>query len=67
MPGSAHYKSGQVQGLHVDLESKKEDSNTYSTWTLVNPSLVAYIKLGRGAPRHDSTQISHTQDRLDID
>jgi hypothetical protein len=35
----------------VDLEAKKEGSNPYSTRTLVNPSLVAYIKPGRGAPR----------------
>jgi hypothetical protein len=30
----------------IDLETKKEDSNPYSTRTLVNPSLVAYIKPG---------------------
>jgi hypothetical protein len=35
----------------IDLETKKEGSNTYSTRTLVKPSLIAYIKLGRGAPR----------------
>jgi hypothetical protein len=35
----------------IDLETKKEDSNLYSTRTLVKPSLVAYIKPGRGAPR----------------
>jgi hypothetical protein len=35
----------------IDLETKKEGSNTYSTRTLVNSSLVAYIKSGRGAPR----------------
>jgi hypothetical protein len=41
----------------VDLETKKEGSNLYSTSTLVNPSLVAYIKPVRGAPR----EISHRQ------
>jgi hypothetical protein len=35
----------------IDLEAKKEGSNPYSTRTLVNLSLVAYIKPGRGAPR----------------
>jgi hypothetical protein len=35
----------------IDLEMKKEGSNPYSTRTLVNPSLVEYIKPGRGAPR----------------
>jgi hypothetical protein len=39
----------------IDLEMKKEDSNTYSTRTLVNSSLVAYIKPGRGASRDNST------------
>jgi hypothetical protein len=38
----------------IDLETKKEDSNTYSTRTLVKPSLVAYIKPDRGAPRERS-------------
>jgi hypothetical protein len=38
----------------VDLETKKEGSNPYSTSTLVNPSLVAYIKPVRGAPREIS-------------
>jgi hypothetical protein len=33
----------------IDLETKKEGSNLYSTRTLVNSSLVAYIKSGRGA------------------
>jgi hypothetical protein len=35
----------------IDLETKKKGSNPYSTRTLVKPSLVAYIKPGRGAPR----------------
>jgi hypothetical protein len=35
----------------IDLETKKEGSNPYSTRTLVNSSQVAYIKPGRGAPR----------------
>jgi hypothetical protein len=34
----------------IYLETKKEGSDTYSTRTLVKPSLVAYIKPGRGAP-----------------
>jgi hypothetical protein len=51
IPGPAHYGSGQVQGLEDDLETKKKGSNPYLTRTLVKPSLVAYIKPGRGAPR----------------
>jgi hypothetical protein len=46
----------------IDLETKKEGSNSYSTRTLVKPSLVAYIKSGRGAPRkshHRSNIILH--------
>jgi hypothetical protein len=35
----------------IDLETKKEGSNPYSTRTLVNSSPVAYIKPGMGAPR----------------
>jgi hypothetical protein len=41
----------------IDLETKKEGSNSYSTRTLVNSSLVAYIKPGRGAPRGTSNHI----------
>jgi hypothetical protein len=37
-----------------DLETMKEGSNPYSTRTLVKPSLVAYIKSGRGVPRGTS-------------
>jgi hypothetical protein len=37
--------------LKIDLETKKEGSNPYSTRTLVKPSLVAYIKPCRSAPR----------------
>jgi hypothetical protein len=33
----------------IDLETKKECSNPYSTRTLGNLSPVAYIKPGRGA------------------
>jgi hypothetical protein len=56
IPGVGHYGSGQVQGLEkIDLEMKKGNSNLYSTRTLLNPSLVAYIKLGRGTLR----EISH--------
>jgi hypothetical protein len=35
----------------IDLETKMEGSNPYSTRTLVNLSPVVYIKPGRGAPR----------------
>jgi hypothetical protein len=35
----------------IDLETKKEGSNPYSTRTLVKPNLVAYIKPGKGVPR----------------
>jgi hypothetical protein len=38
----------------IDLETKKEGYNPYLTRTLVKPSLVAYIKPGRGAPREIS-------------
>jgi hypothetical protein len=55
----------------IDLETKKEGSNPYSTRTLVNSSMVAYIKPGRGAlrdisHRHQTSRHS-IQDRLDID
>jgi hypothetical protein len=46
----------------IDLETKKEGSNPYFTRILVKPSLVAYIKPGRGAPR----EISHRQAILEI-
>jgi hypothetical protein len=43
----------------IDLETKKEGSNPYSTTTLVKPSLVVYIKPGRGALEgQHTTQIS---------
>jgi hypothetical protein len=38
----------------IDLETEKECSNMYSSRTLVKPSLVAYIKPGRGALRGTS-------------
>jgi hypothetical protein len=38
----------------IDLETKNEGSTPYSTRILVNSSLVAYIKPGRGAPREIS-------------
>jgi hypothetical protein len=47
----------------IDLETKKEGSNPYSTRTLVKPSMVAYIKPGKGAPRETTYNI----DRLDIE
>jgi hypothetical protein len=49
--GSVHYGGGQVQRLEDDLKMKKEGSNMYSTRTLVNPNIVAYIKPDRDAPR----------------
>jgi hypothetical protein len=56
------------------LETKKEGSNPYSTRILVKPSLVEYIKPGRGAPRKttynidiESHNIQDRLDRLDID
>jgi hypothetical protein len=45
----------------IDLETKKEGSNPYSTRKLVKPSLVAYIKSGRGAPRETTYNIIDTQ------
>jgi hypothetical protein len=55
----------------IDLETKKGNSNTYSTGTLVKPSLVAYIKPGRGTPRGTSDIRFHAilerQDRLERD
>jgi hypothetical protein len=42
----------------IDLETKKEGSNTYLTRTLVNSCPVAYIKPGRGAPRGRTQDIS---------
>jgi hypothetical protein len=38
----------------IDLQTKKEDSNPYSTKTLVNSCPVTYIKPGRGVPRRTS-------------
>jgi hypothetical protein len=62
IPGSAHYGGEPDQGLgKINLKTKKGNSNTYSTRTLVKPSLVAYIKLGRGTPR----EISYRQQILD--
>jgi hypothetical protein len=62
----------QNKDSKIDLEIKKGSSNTYSTRTLVKPSLVAYIKPGRGAPRERSHRhlkirlhaILEKQDRL---
>jgi hypothetical protein len=45
----------------IDLETKKEGSNPYSTRTLVNASLVAYIKPDRGALRETTYNIIDTQ------
>jgi hypothetical protein len=58
IPDSVHYGGGPAQGLdkidYIDLEMKKGNCNMYSTRTLVNPNLVAYIKPGRGTPREIS-------------
>jgi hypothetical protein len=58
IPGLAHYEDGPAQGLdksephdYIDLETKIGKSNMYLTRTLVNPSLVVYIKPGRATPR----------------
>jgi hypothetical protein len=57
-------KVDKYKDSKIDLEMKKEGSNTYSTRTLVNSSPGAYIKPDRSASR----EISHSiQDRLDID
>jgi hypothetical protein len=52
----------------IDLATKKEGSNPYSTRKLVNPSLVAYIKPDRGVSRGISDIRLHAilerQDRL---
>jgi hypothetical protein len=47
-------KVDQHKDSKIDLEIKKGNFSTYSTRTLVKPSLVAYIKPGRGAPREIS-------------
>jgi hypothetical protein len=47
-------KVDKYKDSKIDLETKKEDSNTYSTRILIKPSQVAYIKSGRGAPREIS-------------
>jgi hypothetical protein len=61
----------QDKDSKIDLEMKKGNFNTYSTRTLIKPSLVAYIKLGRGTPRgttYNIIDILRTIDhRLDID
>jgi hypothetical protein len=64
-------KVDQNKDSKIDLDMKKGNFNTYSTRTLVKPSLVAYIKSGRGAPRETSYiehhRSSHSiQYRLDI-
>jgi hypothetical protein len=41
---------------YIDLETKKGNSNMYSTKTLVNSSLIAYIKPDRGTPRQWRSQ-----------
>jgi hypothetical protein len=55
----------------IDLETEKEGSNMYSSRILVKPSLVAYIKPDRGAPRGTSDIRLHAilerQDRLERD
>jgi hypothetical protein len=46
---------------NIDLETKKEKSNTYSTRILVKPCLVAYMKPGRGTPRGTTYNTDYTQ------
>jgi hypothetical protein len=48
---------------YINLEMKKGNSNMYSTRILVNLSLVAYIKSGKGAPRGASDRIYNILDR----
>jgi hypothetical protein len=48
----------KYKDLKIDLETKKEDSNQYSTRKLVNSCLIAYIKPGRGAPRGITQDLS---------
>jgi hypothetical protein len=48
----------QNKDSKIDLETKKEGSNPYSTRTLVNSSPVSYIKPGRGTPRGITQDIS---------
>jgi hypothetical protein len=56
----------QNKDSKIDLDMKKGKSNMYSTRTLVNPSLVAYIMPGRGAPRGTTYNIeSYRQQILD--
>jgi hypothetical protein len=47
----------------IELETKKEGSNSYLTRKLVNSCLVAYIKPGRDAPRG----ISDILQTIDLD
>jgi hypothetical protein len=54
-------KVDKYKDSKIDLETKKEGSNPYSTRTLVNLSLVAYIKPGRGAPRGTTDNIEHQE------
>jgi hypothetical protein len=51
----------QNKDSEIDLETKKEGSNPYSTRTLINSCPVAYIKPGRGAPREKTYNIIDTQ------
>jgi hypothetical protein len=62
-------KVDKYKDSKIDLATKKEGSNTYSTRTLVNSSLIAYIKPGRGALREisETSYIENLQHRLDID
>jgi hypothetical protein len=45
----------------IDLETKKDNYNLYSTRILVNPSPIAYIKPGRGDPRETTYNIEHQE------
>jgi hypothetical protein len=54
-------KVDKYKDSKIDLETKKEGSNPYSTRILVNLSLVAYIKPGSGTLRDNSSHIVDTQ------
>jgi hypothetical protein len=51
----------------IDLETKNGSSNPYLTRTLIKPSLVAYIKPDRGAPRGISNIENRRLERQLID
>jgi hypothetical protein len=52
-------KVDKYKDSKIDLETKKEGSNPYSTRKLVNSCPVAYIKPGRGAPRETTYNLDN--------